>query len=259
MVWLNAGVSQRGPVTGGPGSLSIARSTAVVDRCYHVVMRTLLLATGNAKKGKELAEICGDAFTVLTLSMVGLADFDVVEDAPDFIGNAKKKALATKAAVVAAGNIHHVDVVLADDSGLCVDALDGHPGVRSARFSKDAGYAPAGLAVDAANNRLLLALLGTIPLERRGAYFVSVVAAVGIAGDDVITAEGRVHGRIAADEFGGGGFGYDPLFIVDDDAAAELSGQRMAALTSSQKHGISHRGRALKELVPQLDRLCPTG
>lgn len=216
-------------------------------------MRTLLLATGNAKKGKELAEICGGSFTVLTLKDVGLGDIDVVEDAPDFVGNAQKKALEVKAAVVAAGNVHAVDVVLADDSGLCVDALDGRPGVRSARFSQDAGYAPAGLGVEAANNRLLLTLLGVVPDERRGAHFVSVVAAVAVGADDsVVVAEGRVFGRIARDEHGAGGFGYDPLFIVDDDGADALRGRRMAELSAAEKHDISHRGRALRLLVPRL-------
>ncbi len=219
--------------------------------CYDVVMRTVLLATGNLKKGKELAEICGASLTVLTLKDVGLADFDVVEDAPDFVGNARKKALAARNALRAAGRTD-LDLVVADDSGLCVDALDGHPGVRTARFAKDAGYAPAGLAIDAANNRLLLIMLAAIPNGRRGAHFVSAVAGVGFNSDDVVTAEARVFGRIAGDEHGAGGFGYDPLFIVDDDGAAELRGQRMSELSPAQKNAISHRGRALAILVPKL-------
>jgi len=217
-------------------------------------MRTVLLATGNVKKGKELAEICGAAFRVVTLKDVGLDDFDVVEDAPDFLGNAVKKAVAARDALRRKG-IVDVDLVVADDSGLCVDALDGHPGVRTARFAKDAGFAPAGLAVDAANNRLLLVMMAAVPDGRRGAHFVSAVAGVGFKGDAVVTAEGRVHGRLAFDEHGAGGFGYDPLFIVDDDGAADLRSQRMSELSPAQKNSISHRGRALQVLVPKLAAL----
>jgi len=227
----------------------------------------MLLATGNAKKGRELAELCAGRFDVVTLADVGLADLDVVEDAPDFAGNARKKAIESRAALLAGGDRHGVAWVVADDSGLCVDALDGHPGVRSARFAKDAGYAPvddAGhpLSKDAANNRLLLHLLGAMPLERRGASFACHVAAVPVptgagdsAGDDVtVTARGTVSGRIATDALGGGGFGYDPLFIVDDDDAPVLRGRRMAELSSSEKHAISHRGRAMAILLDLLVR-----
>ena len=212
-------------------------------------MRTLLLATGNAKKGRELADICGDRFHVVTLGDVGLSDLVVVEDAPDFAGNALKKAQAAAAALATDVN---VDVVVADDSGLCVDALDGHPGVRSARFSTDAGYAPPGLSVDAANNRLLLVMLAAVPVGRRQAHFHCAVAAVDRRSGEVYSAEGRVDGTIALTESGSGGFGYDPLFVVDDAGAEALRGQRMAELSASEKHGISHRGRALKVLLAQL-------
>ena len=218
---------------------------------------TLLLATGNAKKGRELAELCAGRFAVVTLADVGLQDLDVVEDAPDFAGNARKKAIESRAALLAGDNLHGVTWVIADDSGLCVDALDGHPGVRSARFAKDAGYAPVDdvgepLSKDAANNRLLLHLLGAMPLQRRRASFACHVIAVPVSGDACLTASGRVHGRIATDEAGGGGFGYDPLFIVDDDGAPGLRGRRMAELPSSEKHAISHRGRAMAILLEEL-------
>jgi XTP/dITP diphosphohydrolase len=220
----------------------------------------LLLATANPKKRKELVELCAGRFDVITLPEVGLGDLDVVEDAPDFAGNARKKAREVRAALLATGNDHGVRWVLADDSGLCVDALDGHPGVRSARFAADAGYVPSDLArdgKDAANNRLLLTLLEVIPAERRGAHFHSVVSAVPVparAGDDDLReASGSVQGRIARDLIGGGGFGYDPLFIVDDAGAVALSGRRMAELSANEKHGISHRGRAMAALLPRLD------
>lgn len=212
-------------------------------------MRTLLLATGNVKKGRELADICGDHFHVVTLGDVGLSDLVVVEDAPDFAGNALKKAQAAAAALATDAT---VDVVVADDSGLCVAALDGHPGVRSARFSTDAGYAPPGLSVDAANNRLLLVMLAAVPAGRRQAHFHCSVAAVDRRTGTVSSAEGRVDGTIAFAETGSGGFGYDPLFVVDDPAAEALRGKRMAELSAAEKHGISHRGRALKVLLAQL-------
>jgi XTP/dITP diphosphohydrolase len=212
-------------------------------------MRTLLLATGNAKKGRELADICGGRFHVVTLGDVGLSDLVVVEDAPDFAGNALKKAKAAAAALPADAN---VDVVVADDSGLCVEALDGHPGVRSARFSSDAGYAPAGVSVDAANNRLLLVMLAAVPAGRRQAHFHCSVAGLDRRTGDVFAAQGRVDGAIALDEMGGGGFGYDPLFVVDDAGAEALRGKRMAELSAAEKHGISHRGRALQVLLAQL-------
>lgn len=223
----------------------------------HLLRQTLLLATGNAKKGRELAELCAGRFDVVTLADVGLKDLDVVEDAPDFAGNARKKAIESRAALLAVDNLHDVAWVIADDSGLCVDALDGRPGVRSARFATDAGYAPvddAGqpLSKDAANNRLLLHLLGAMPLERRRASFACHVVAVPVSGDACPTASGRVHGRIATDAAGGGGFGYDPLFIVDDDGAPGLRGRRMAELHSSEKHAISHRGRAMAILLEEL-------
>ena len=224
---------------------------------------TLLLATGNPKKGRELADLCADAFDVVTLQDVGLQDLDVVEDAPDFAGNAHKKAREARAALLANGDVHGVAWVIADDSGLCVTALDGHPGVRSARFALDAAYAPVDdvgqpLSRDAANNRLLLQRLGSTAAEHRQAFFVCAVAAVPVdavdAGDDgvTVTAAGRVTGRIATDEVGGGGFGYDPLFIVDDDGAPAVRGRRMAELSAHDKHAISHRGRAMASLVAQL-------
>ena len=220
----------------------------------------LLLATGNPNKGRELADLCADAFDVVTLQDVGLQDLDVVEDAPDFAGNAGKKAREARAALLANGDVHGVAWVIADDSGLCVTALDGHPGVRSARFAHDAGYAPVDdvgqpLSRDAANNRLLLQRLGSTAVEHRQAFFVCAVAAVPVdAGDDgvIVTAAGRVFGRIATDEVGGGGFGYDPLFVVDDDGAPAVRGRRMAELSAHDKHAISHRGRAMASLLAQL-------
>jgi XTP/dITP diphosphohydrolase len=191
-------------------------------------------------------------YLVKTLTDVGLGDVDVVEDAPDFIGNARKKA-RTIAALVSERHIAGVDVVVADDSGLVVDAIDGHPGVRSHRFSADAGYAPPGVAVDDANNRLLLIMLAAVPAERRSARFVSTVIARRMSDEVEWVADGVVEGSIARDLQGSGGFGFDPLFIVND-GPPELRGRRLAELTSTEKHSISHRGRAMRALLAQFDR-----
>ena len=216
-------------------------------------MKTILLGTANPHKGLELQQICaelGSAFVVKTLKDVSLGDVDVDEDAPDFAGNARKKARVIAEELKKRGVVG-VDVVIADDSGLVVDALDGHPGVRSHRFSADAGYAPAGCSVDDANNRLLLLLLEPVPAERRTARFVSFVIARMMDDDQERVADGAVEGVIARDVRGSGGFGYDPLFIVQD-GPAELRGLRLAELSSSQKHGLSHRGRAMRALLAQL-------
>jgi XTP/dITP diphosphohydrolase len=123
--------------------------------------------------------------------------------------------------------------------------------VRSARWSADCGHAPAGPAVDAANNRLLLTLLAPVPGPRRPARFFAAVHAVIVASGQERAASGSVEGFVAEDEQGAGGFGYDPLFVVDDGPAA-LRGRRMAELTADEKHGISHRGRALRALLAAL-------
>ncbi len=213
----------------------------------------IVLATGNQKKGLELRALCEGRFEVLTLKDVGLEHIDVIEDAPDFAGNATKKATEVAAALRASNTDHDVAIVIADDSGLAVDALGGRPGVRSARFSADAGYAPAGLSVDAANNRLLLTMLAPLPPERRGARFVCFVCAVDVkSGAVVAEADGADVGRLADAELGGGGFGYDPLFVVTDDEAGEDVGRRMAELSSTRKSELSHRGRAMRTLLGKL-------
>jgi XTP/dITP diphosphohydrolase len=220
-------------------------------------MTTYLLGSGNAKKAQELAELVfslrGPGHRVLTLKDAGLDDVDVVEDAPDFAGNARKKAHGYLAAwrALPAESRPDVDVVVADDSGIVVDALDGHPGVRSARWSRDCGYAPAGLSADAANNRLLLTLLVPVPREKRTARYQAVVHAVDVGSGVERAAAGSVEGFIALDEQGSGGFGYDPLFVVNDGPDA-FRGRRMADLSADEKHSISHRGRAMRAVLNAL-------
>ena len=190
----------------------------------------LLLATRNAKKLAELHRIL--TAERLKVELVGLDDLppydEPAETEPSFEGNAFLKA---RAAVAATGL-----PALADDSGLCVDALNGMPGVLSARW--------AGLAKDdAANNALLLAQLSAVPDERRGAAFRCAVALCHPDGaEDVVV--GEVRGRILRGPRGAGGFGYDPLFVPDgyEETTAEMDAAR--------KDELSHRGRALRRIAP---------
>ncbi|KJR10097.1 RdgB/HAM1 family non-canonical purine NTP pyrophosphatase [Gordonia sihwensis] len=203
---------------------------------------TVLLASNNAKKLAELRRVV-EAAGITGLKVLGLGDVtrypEPVEDGATFEDNALLKA---RAAVAATGLPS-----LADDSGLAVDALNGMPGVLSARWSGGAG--------DAANNRLLLAQLADVPDERRGAAFVSVCALVLPTGAETVV-RGEWRGTILRDERGANGFGYDPLFIPDDEVAA---GRTSAELPSAEKDALSHRGKALAQLVPALRALAGAG
>jgi XTP/dITP diphosphohydrolase len=153
-----------------------------------------------------------------------------VETEPTFAGNALLKA---RAAVASTGL-----PALADDSGLCVDALNGMPGVLSARWSGRAKD-------DAANIDLLLAQLRDVPASRRGAEFRCAVAFVLPDGTEKVE-EGVMRGRLLPEVRGSGGFGYDPLFVAD---GWELT---TAELTAEDKDAISHRGRALRAMAPSV-------
>jgi XTP/dITP diphosphohydrolase len=190
-------------------------------------MRRLLIATNNAGKVREIKAILGEFYDELvSLKDIGL-DLNVMEDGDTFEANAVKKA---REAAQAAG----CDA-LADDSGLCVAALDGAPGVYSARYAGED-------ATDEKNNAKLLAALEGV--EDRRAKFVSVVALV--SGDMVTTASGEVEGVIAHAPSGSGGFGYDPLFFVPE------LGQTFAEIPAEVKNTLSHRARALAALRDKL-------
>lgn len=206
----------------------------------------LVLATGNAKKGKELAELARGRFDVRTLKDVGLDGMEIVEDGDTFAANARIKADAVWDALAKKGALADVRAVLADDSGIIVDALEGKPGVRSARFAADHGTGEG----DAANNKLLLLLLEPVPDARRTARFACAIHAR-LPDGRALTASGTVEGRIARDEQGGGGFGYDPLFVVEDGPPSSR-GRRMAELSADDKNAISHRGRAMRAILAQL-------
>lgn len=189
----------------------------------------VVLASRNQKKLVELRRVLTPL--VPDLEVLGLDDvapFDEpAETEPTFEGNALIKA---RACFVATGLPS-----LADDSGICVDALNGMPGVLSARWSG---------AGDDANNALLLSQLADVPDERRGAAFVAAVALVWSGGELVETR--RMPGRILRAERGEGGFGYDPLFAAEGNEVSN------AELTPEQKDAISHRGQALRALAPHI-------
>lgn len=191
----------------------------------------LVLASGNAGKLAELREMLGArGFEVFPQSDFKLPD--VAETSATFVGNALIKA---RHAAGATGL-----PALADDSGLCVDALGGAPGVLSARYAGEHGD-------DAANNARLLAELSGLPPEQRRAHFHCSIVMIRYAGDpDPIIAQGRWHGQILERPRGAGGFGYDPLFWLPDEnaTAAELAPER--------KNRISHRGQAMRALLALL-------
>jgi XTP/dITP diphosphohydrolase len=194
----------------------------------------VFLASRNAKKIAEMERILGGALPGLrVLGLDDVAPYDEpVEDQPDFAGNALLKA---RAGFAVSGLPS-----LADDSGLCVDALNGMPGVLSARWSgppKD----------DDRNNRLLLDQLADVPDERRGAQFRCVVAFVHADAQGVVhehAVDGVMPGRVIRKTRGTGGFGYDVLFVADgyDVTTAEL--------TPTEKDAISHRGMSLRAIAP---------
>jgi len=196
----------------------------------------LLLASNNPKKLAELERIlAGLGITfVLPRDAGGLPD--VVEDAPSFAGNAAKKA----AAAARAKGLW----ALADDSGLLVDALDGAPGVLSARFAGVHGD-------DAANNALLLRKLEGVPPERRGARFVCALALARPDGSIALQVQGTARGRILERPRGTRDFGYDPLFLFTEPGFAQ-SEKGFAELEPEEKAEVSHRGRALREFARRL-------
>ena len=187
-------------------------------------MKKIAVASNNKHKIEEiramLAEIYGGALEVKSLSEIGFSG-DITEDGETFEENAAIKARAAAALGY---------IAIADDSGLCVDALNGAPGVYSARFAGEP-------CDDRKNNDKLLELLSDVPESRRGAKFVSVICCVTPDGQTV-TARGECPGRILFSRRGSGGFGYDPLFFCE-------LGKTFAELTPAEKNRISHRARAM--------------
>ena len=195
--------------------------------------KTVVVATGNAHKLTEIEAILSEVMPGVRFVALGeLGDFpDPVEDGSDFYENALIKA---RAALAETG----LSMAVADDSGLCVDALGGAPGIFSARWAGEHGN-------DAANNQKLLRELADVSDAERTAHFHSSVVLV--RGDEVLRGDGDVCGTIGHEPRGENGFGYDPLFWP-----TETPGRTMAELTPDEKNHLSHRYHALKDLAAKL-------
>ena len=190
-----------------------------------------VLASNNKNKVREIKEILGDRFdAVIPMREAGI-ELDVVEDADSFMGNARKKA-------VEAAALLPDDAVLADDSGLCVDALGGAPGVYSARYAGE-GHD------DAANRKKLLEALSDVPFSERNAHFACAMVLIR-PGCGEINAYGRVDGKILFEERGENGFGYDSLFLYEPE---NLS---FAEIDAERKNAVSHRRNALMLVLAAL-------
>ena len=191
-----------------------------------------ILASNNQKKLAEMQRILSPlGVEVVTAKMLGKTLEDVEEDGDTFEANAAIKA---EHACRELGMPS-----IADDSGLCVDYLDGAPGIFSARFSGEHGN-------DEKNNDLLLEKLAGVPMEQRTAYYVCAICCVFPDGRK-ITVRGECHGHIGFERDGNEGFGYDPLFLVN--------GKAFGRYTAEEKDAISHRGNALRALKKELETI----
>lgn len=195
----------------------------------------ILIASQNKGKIREFQEILSSlGYQVMGLAELGLGDMDVEETGATFEENAILKA---EAYGKASGKL-----AVADDSGLVVDALDGRPGVYSARY----GNVPT----EAGRRAYLLNEMRDIPQEKRSAHFISVLAVYDPRDSKIYTIEGRVDGQILFEERDtGNGFGYDPLFLPDGFS------QTFGEMTGEEKHKISHRGRAVAQLPELLAKI----
>lgn len=190
----------------------------------------LIIATGNEDKVREIDEILeGTGFEAISMKQAGF-DPDIVEDGTTFEENALKKAMA----------VHELsgEYVMADDSGLCIDALDGAPGIYSARFcGEDSTYEE--------KFKKIFEMLADVPEEQRTAQFVCAIAVVRPDGTS-FTVRGECRGVLHEKPMGENGFGYDPIFYVPE------FGMTTAQMDPEVKNSISHRGRALRAMVEKL-------
>ena len=201
-------------------------------------MYKIIFATGNEGKMKEIREILdgltflGEKVQILSMKEAGI-DIDIIEDGTTFEGNAMIKARAVAGAAKEA-------IVLADDSGLVIDYLNGEPGIYSARYlGKDTSYR--------VKNANLVQRLEGVPDEKRSARFVCAIAAVLPDGRELST-RGTIEGRIGYEEKGLNGFGFDPIFYVPE------IGKYTAELSDEDKNRISHRGKALRAMREELEK-----
>lgn len=203
-----------------------------------------ILATNNMKKLAEMQRILSPlGINVVTAKMLGITLPEVVEDGDTFEANAKIKAeSACKITGMPA---------IADDSGLCVDYLDGYPGIYSARFANVEMHGDECVdneknADDEDNNNLLLKKLEGVAEEKRTAYYVCAICCMFPDGKE-ITVRGECHGHIGFERDGNAGFGYDPLFIINGKSFGKYEGE--------EKDKISHRGNALRLLTKELEKI----
>lgn len=197
-----------------------------------VIIMDFILATNNMKKLAEMQRILSPlGINVVTAKMLGKQLEDVEEDGKTFEDNAKLKARAACKEM----NMP----AIADDSGLCVDYLDGAPGIFSARFAGEHGN-------DEKNNDLLLGKLDGVPLEKRTAHYVCAICCTFPDGREIVV-RGECNGVIGFERDGHEGFGYDPLFLVD--------GKAFGRYTAEEKDRISHRGNALRLLTKELEKI----
>jgi XTP/dITP diphosphohydrolase len=198
----------------------------------------LILGTHNRKKGQELVELL-QPFGIEVITLADVAnDIEVEETGDTFAANAALKACQQAQ--------HLQRWVLGEDSGLAVDALQGGPGVYSARFSGPG-------ATDESNNRLLLEKLAGVPLEKRTAHYVCYATLSDPTGQIQAESEGYCHGRIRTEPAGSGGFGYDPLFEIVEYH------RTFGELGPAVKAALSHRARAIRKLIPAMQQLIASG
>ena len=197
-------------------------------------MHTIVLSSRNKKKAREVSEILAPAGFVV----VPVTEFpdipEVDEDGTTFAENAAKKASEVARRLSR--------WVIGEDSGLQVDALNGAPGIYSARYSGEG-------ATDESNNQKLIADLAGIPNEKRGAGYICSVALSDPSGTIRIACEGTCRGRILTEAYGEGGFGYDPFFLIPEYHLT------FGQLSSTVKHRLSHRARAFAKFLPLLKNL----
>ena len=203
----------------------------------------ILLASSNSKKLAELQSLCEDLdVDILSPSDIDTELPDVIEDGDDFLANASKKAI--EFSEFASKHLGDDVWTLADDSGLCVDYLDGAPGIYSARYAADDGPRR-----DQSNNDKLLSEMKNATGDQRTAAFWCVIA-VAHQGQVLFAVEGSVNGNILHEADGEGGFGYDPLFYHVESSSS------FSSLTPAEKSRVSHRGQAIARLRNVLESVA---
>lgn len=230
----------------------------------------ILAATGNRHKMQEFQEIFQEILTrhgdwnIDVFAEKALAQsVQCIYEAPEETGTTFSENARIKAEGIWSFLQHHPDalpkeydctVIIADDSGICVEALQGAPGVHSARYAQKPGE--IGNSDDGDNLRKLLRDMKDVPDEQRNAAFVCSIAGIVLPvegrGCQSLTAEGRIEGRLTHSPRGVAGFGYDPIFFV------ERFGKTTAELTASEKNAISHRGQALRDIAEQIYGILAT-